>query len=157
MNNFKVAIFGLIFILGGCTTTSAPKMTPLQIQSIQTHEFEQKKEIVFPSVLSVFQDLGYIVKTANKDTGLITAESLAVSDEASKFWLGISNVSQTSATAFIETIGKFTRVRLSFVNSNKKSYGGGQSDREDKPILDPKVYQNAFNRIENAVFVRSAN
>ena len=157
MKILKFAIIGLILVVAGCATTSAPTLTPLEIQSLQTREYEHGKDIVFPSVLSVFQDLGYIVKSADKDTGLITAESAAKSDAASKFWLGISNVSQTSATAFIEKIGKITRVRLNFVTSSKKSYGYGQSDRQDTPILNAEVYKNAFERVESAIFVRSAN
>lgn len=157
MKIFKFAIIGLVLVVAGCVSTSAPTLTPLEIQSLQTREYEHGKNIVFPSVLSVFQDLGYIVKSADKDTGLITAESAAKSDAASKFWLGISNVSQTSATAFIEEIGKITRVRLNFVTSSKKSYGYGQSDRQDMPILNAEVYKNAFERVESAIFVRSAN
>lgn len=157
MKTIKLAVIGLFLVLAGCATTSGPTLTPLEIQSLQTHEYEQGKAIVFPSVLSVFQDLGYTIKSADKDTGLITAESAAKSDAASKFWLGVSNVSQTSATAFIEEIGKFTKVRLSFVTSNKKSYGYGQSDRQDTPILNAEVYKNAFERVENAIFVRSTN
>lgn len=157
MNIIKFAIIGLVLVLTGCATTSAPMLTPLEIQNLQTREYEHGKDVVFPSVLSVFQDLGYTVKSADKDTGLITAESAAKSDAASKFWLGISNVSQTSATAFIEKIGKITKVRLNFVTSSKKSYGYGQSDRQDTPILNAEVYKNAFERVENAIFVRSAN
>lgn len=157
MKTIKFAIIGLVLVLAGCATTSAPTLTPLEIQSLQTREYEHGKDIVFPSVLSVFQDLGYTVKSADKDTGLITAESPAKSDAASKFWLGISNVSQTSATAFVEEIGKITKVRLNFVTSNKKSHGYGQTDRQDTPILNAEVYKNAFERIESAIFVRSAN
>jgi hypothetical protein len=157
MKTIKFAIIGLILVLSGCATTSAPTLTPLEIQSLQTREYEHGKNIVFPSVISVFQDLGYTVKSADKDTGLITAESAANSDTASKFWLGISNVSQTSATAFVEEIGKITKVRLSFVTSNRKSYGYGQSDQQDTPILNAEVYRNAFERVESAIFVRSSN
>jgi hypothetical protein len=34
------------------------------------------------------------------------------------------------------------------------SSGYGRSNRNDKPILDAAVYQNAFERLENAIFVR---
>jgi len=156
MKTTKFAIIGLVVMLAGCATTG-PALTPLEIQSLQTREYEQGKNIVFPSVISVFQDLGYTIKSADKDTGLITAESAAKSDAASKFWLGISDVSQTSATAFIEEIGKMTKVRLNFVTSSKKSYGYGQSDRQDTPILNAEIYKNAFERVENAIFIRSAN
>lgn len=149
-----LAIIGLVFALASCRG-SAPVQTPLEIQSIQTREYEQGKDVVFPSVMSVFQDLGYTVKSADKDTGLITAESAAMSNPASKFWGGVSTVTQTSATAFIEEIGKMTKVRLNFVTSMKKSFGQGQTDRQDTPILDPEVYKNAFERIESAIFIRS--
>ena len=157
MKNLKLVALSLFVVLVGCATTPTTTLTPLEIQSLQTREYEYGKNIVFPSVLSVFQDLGYTVKNADKDTGLITADSAAKSDMASKFWLGISNVSQTHATAFIEEIGKITKVRLNFVASSKKSSWYGQTDREDTPILNAEVYKNAFERIENAIFVRSGN
>lgn len=146
-----------LLALSGCAMNNQPSMTPMQIQSLQTREYDTTKEIAFASVMSVFQDFGYIVKTADKDTGLITAEGAAQSDAAMKFWLGVTKVSQTAATAYVETIGKSTKVRLNFVTSAQKSSAYGQSDREDTPILDAKIYQNAFERIENAVFVRSSN
>lgn len=154
-NKFFVLV--MVLFLGACATTApVSTMTPLEIQSMQTREFGQSKNVVFPSVMSVFQDLGYVVKSADKDTGLITAESPAKSNQAMKFWLGVSDVSQTSATAFIETINKKTNVRLNFVTSSKQSYGYGQSDRQDTPVLDAEIYQNAFEKIENAIFVRAS-
>ena len=53
--------------------------------------------------------------------------------------------------------------RLNFVDTRRRSSGGygvthgvswGTGDR-DTPILDPKTYQNAFERIEDAIFVRT--
>lgn len=153
----KILFMGTILFMTGCVMPTAPTMTPLEIQSLQTREYENEKGIVFTSIVSVFQDLGYTVKSADIDTGFVTAESTAKSDAAMKFWLGITSVSQTSATAFVERIGEFTRVRLNFVTSNKQSSLYGQTDREDAPILDAPIYQNAFERIENAIFIRSSN
>lgn len=159
MKTIKLAIIGLVLVLTGCAITSAPTLTPLEIQSLQTREYAQGKDIVFDSVVSVFQDLGYIVKSANKDTGFITAESPAkghVSFSFSKLQ-DVTSVSQVSATAFIEEIGKMTRVRLNFVASYKKSFSRGQTNRHDTPILNANIYENAFDRIGNAIFVRSSN
>jgi hypothetical protein len=153
--NKLISIVVLVF-LSGCAT-QGPTMTPLEIQSMQTREYEHGKNIVFPSVMSVFQDLGYTVATASKETGLITANSASNSNAASKFWLGVTNVSQTKATAFIEEIGAITKVRLNFVNTSKRSSAYGQSDQQDTPVLDTVAYQNAFERIENAIFIRSSN
>lgn len=148
----------LFFFITGCETTK-PKvnLTPLDIQSMQSRSYEHSKDLVFPSVMSVFQDLGYSINSADINTGLITAESAANSDKALKFWLGITKVSQTKANAFIEEIGNETKVRINFVVTNKKSFGYGQTDREDEQILTPQPYQNAFEKIENAIFVRSSS
>ena len=144
----------LFILLTGCASTG-PVMTPLEIQSLQSREYEHSKGVVFASAVSVFQDLGYTIKSADKETGFIMAESAASSDTATKILLGVSSVSQTSATAFVEQIGRHTRVRLNFVTSSKTSSSYGQTDRTDTPILDAGVYRNAFERIESAIFVRS--
>ena len=153
--------------LAGCTPPG-PVLTPLEIQSLQTREYEHDKTIVFASAMSVFQDLGYIVNSADLDTGLITTESPATSDRATfparltilpelMVWSDVSSVVQTKATAFIEQIGNRSRVRLNFVVTRQDSSVHGQISRRDTPILDAAVYQNAFERIENAIFVREGN
>ena len=157
MKKITVWILLTSFLLSGCVTTPKIALTPLEIQALQTRTYEQNKDIVFPSVMSVFQDLGYTVNSADKDTGLITAESATASDAASRIWLGITEVSQTKATAFIEQIGSNSSIRLNFVATSKKSTAYGRTDRQDTPILDAAVYQNAFERIETAIFMRSSN
>ena len=145
-----------ILVLCSCATNPYANMTPLQIQSLQTREFEAKKNIVFPSVISVFQDLGYTINNADMATGLISAESASKSSVGMAL-LGISKVTQTRATAFVEEIGKKTKARLNFVEINKTSGQYGQNNREDTPILDAKIYENAFEKIKNAIFIRSSN
>ena len=146
----------IAILMTGCATPP-PTLTPLEIQSLQTREYEDDKGVVFASVMSVFADLGYTINAADRDTGLITAESATNSDGSSQFWFGITMVSQTKATAFIEVIGNMTKVRLNFVATNESSTSYGQSDRQDTPILDAIVYQNAFERVESAIFIRSSN
>lgn len=155
IKNIFMIVFGLLLLTGCMATTKKATMTPLQIQSLQSREYDAKKEVVFPSVISVFQDIGYTISNADIQTGLISAESSSKSDFASKFWLGITKVSQTKATAFIEQIGNKTKARLNFVEIKKSSSGWGQTDREDTPLLDAKLYENAFEKISNAIFVRN--
>ena len=155
IKNVIVLMLASILVTGCMATAKKPSMTPLQIQSLQSREYESKKDIVFPSIISVFQDIGYTISNADIQTGLISAESSSQSDFMSKFWLGMTKVSQTKATAFVEQIGDKTRARLNFVEIKKSSSGWGQSDREDTPLLDTKLYENAFNKIENAIFIRS--
>jgi hypothetical protein len=42
--------------------------TSLELQSIQSREFETTKKIAFASTLSVFQDLGYVIESSVPDT-----------------------------------------------------------------------------------------
>ncbi len=158
MKVLSASIIILFMFLSGCETIpKQPTLTPLEIQSLQTREFENDIDIVFPSVISVFQDLGYTVKSADRLSGLITADGISISDAAMKLWLGITSVEQTSATAFVERIGSVTRVRLSFVKEKTTSSSYGQTDRQDTQILNAQIYQNAFNRVEDAIFIRAAN
>jgi len=140
----------------GCVIPMPAPPTPLEIQSLQSREYEASKEVVFASVMSVFQDLGYIVTSADLATGFITTESVATSEGGFlDFLLRTSQMTQTRATATVEKIGDRTRVRLNFVATWQQSTAEGQTTRHDEAVLEPTVYENAFDRIENAIFVRS--
>jgi len=131
-------------------------MTPMEIQAMQSRQYEDDENVVFRSVVSVFQDLGYTVKQADSQAGFIQADGSADSNEAVKFWLGSTETTQTKVTAFVERIGEQTHVRISFVETIEKSTAYGADDREETQILNPDIYQNAFERIENAIFVRKS-
>jgi hypothetical protein len=155
---FSFFLFAIFLSFSACVMEPPkPALTPLEIQGLQTREFEGTKQIVFASVMSVFQDLGYIIQSADLSTGFITAQSAARSNSGIRGLSNVTNVTQTSATAFVEEIADRTRVRLNFVNVNMRSYEQGQSDRQDTPILNAMTYQNAFERIENEIFVRNPN
>jgi hypothetical protein len=153
---FVILAFGLATFLQGCYQVQRPTLTPLEIQSMQTRNYDSPKKVVFPSVISVFQDLGYTVTNADLETGLISAESAAQSDATSRMF-GFTKVTQTKATGFVETIRRETRVRLNFVEVSQTSSGYGQNDRHDTPILNAALYQNAFEKIENAIFIRTSH
>lgn len=150
------AALATAILLSGCVQTAQqPSMTPLEIQSMQTRSYEHSKDVVFPSTISVFQDLGYSIVSADMATGLISAESSAENNPMLTFWTGMTEVNQTRATAFVEEIRGESTVRLNFVEKRESSSAYGRSDRRDTPILNADIYQNAFERIENAIFVRA--
>ena len=127
--------------------------TSLELQAFQKKSFEASKSVAFASVVSVFQDLGYIIKSADKDTGLIQAASPTKSIQ-----LFGSHMSNTEATAFVEQFKPTTSsIRLNFVAVNESSSGYGMKSKSDKPIEDPEVYQNAFSKIQEAIFLRTNN
>lgn len=68
----------MVLVLGGCVSAPPPpkpKLNPLQIQAMQTRDFEATKRPVFNAVMTTLQNEGYTVEAANYDTGFITAKS----------------------------------------------------------------------------------
>jgi hypothetical protein len=153
MHRYKIICLLMMICMLGCYT-KRPQKTSLELQAIQAREFETTKKIAFASVLSVFQDLGYVVSSAELETGFITAKS----PTEGGFQLFVGNVMKdTKATAFIEELqpGK-TKIRLNFVDSKETSSGYGMKSSNDNPIEDPLIYQNAFSKIQEAIFIRSS-
>ena len=137
----------------GCRAAQTPelKKTSLELLAIQSREFETNKKMAFASVLSVFQDLGYIVNSADFETGFITAKSPIKTESGSRS----SVMTCTKATAFVEELKKgTTRIRLNFVETAEYAYNKGRRDTYDTPIEDPAIYQNAFTRIQEGLFIR---
>jgi hypothetical protein len=158
MNVKSLGVLALTLLLVACATSKRVSETPLQLQSFEAREFETSKTAAFGSVLTVFQDLGYIVASADKETGFITAASPA--GTRTNFWEalgGVQTSGQTKATAFVEEIRPgFVSIRLNFVNARRRSTFYGQTNDVDKPVLDPQAYAAAFERIGDGIFVRSA-
>ena len=134
-----------------------PQASGLQLQQIQTRDYEYPKGVVFSAVMSVLQDAGYRITGADKDTGLITG---VASTESHMTWVPFVGFGRSKLTpvvsAFIEDRGpSITRLRINFVMSKSKSNQFG-SDGGEKPILDPETYSSAFEKVEQAIFVRVA-
>jgi hypothetical protein len=135
-----------------------PKLTPMELQAIQSKEFQTSKEALFASTMSVFQDLGYTINSAEMQTGFITANSPMANK--TNFWgamAGVASQGMTKATAFIESMPNgYSRIRLNFVNSVQSSSAYGRNSQADKPILDAAPYRAAWEKIDEALFVRNA-
>jgi hypothetical protein len=152
-SSIQIAALSAVILLGGCAA-QAPQKTSLEIQAFQMKEFETDKVTGFNSTVSVFQDIGYIIDAASLETGIITAQSPTRSGFVP--FVGMTQTN-TRATAFVEERRPgFTSIRLNFVEVQKASGGYGQQSGRDKVIHDPAVYESAFEKISEAVFIRSA-
>lgn len=157
MNKFVIAACAACAI-STPASLAAKKVAPsgLQLQQIQAKDIEASKDVVFSAVMSVFQDSGYRIQAADKDTGLITAIS---STNSKVTWLPFVGFGRSKkspiASAFIEQRSPtMTNVRISFVMAKVKSNAYGSSPQDEEPIYDPTVYQKAFEQINQAVFIR---
>ena len=161
MKPFSGASVVLALFLVPVAATAAKKAPPpsgLELQQIQAKDIDGNKTVVFGAVMSVLQDSGYRIQAADKDTGLITGIASTSGKMIYSIWTGFGKSKKTPiVSAFIEEkTATVTRVRLSFVMAKMKStiYGAGAQDEE--PIYDANVYQDAFEKINQAVFIRSS-
>jgi len=159
IRQFVAVIFLSIAMFSGVSVEAKnPKMTPMELQAIQSREFEVTKDVAFGAVMTVIQDLGYTVESADLASGFVTAAS-PTENKAGFFEIlgGMSASGNTVMTAFmLQMPNGMTRIRLNFVNSKSTSSAYGRDSRQDKPILDPAVYNNAWERIDEALFVMGA-
>ena len=140
------------FILNGCMPGNYKSTkTSLELQSIQSQEFETTKKIAFASTLSVFQDLGYIIESGDFETGLVTGKS----PTKGGMIFGGRTQEFRRVTGFVEALGKdLAKIRINFVDVTKASSGYGMQQGVDVPIEEPKIYQEVFEKIRKAIFVR---
>lgn len=148
-NLFVILLLSLV--ITGCQTAPVSTKTPLELQAIQSKEFETSKKVAFAATLSVLQDLGYISDSASIETGLITAKS----PMQNKFVPFVGKVMSTiKVNAFVEeiTAGR-TKVRVNFLDSRyvQNSYG---RQEEERPIETPDKYQDFFSKVQQGIFVR---
>lgn len=155
-----ISLLGSVAISTGAPALAKkqPKLSGLELQQIQAKDFEANKSVVFSAVMSVLQDDGYRIGSADKDTGLITASASTKTKTTWMPFIGFGSSKKTPVvSAYIEDRGPaISRVRLSFVMgkiSNNNSFGGVT---DEEPIIDPVVYREAFEKINQAVFVRLA-
>ena len=151
----------------------AQEMTPLQISTMQSREYEITRRLAFDSAMGMFQDMGYTIDAADWDTGLIKAHTTG--REGSAFF---KVNEQIEASMFIRSMGeKKVVVRI---NLHRRAHGeqtgagtvgsmaigmivpfGGwiaseaarEGARDDSVVLDPTVYQSIFEKYENSLFV----
>lgn len=135
-----------------------PQMTALQVQQLQSKDYEASSGQAFAAVMTVLQDAGYRIQAADKDTGLITGVGTSSKKLTWMPFVGFGTSKKTPVvSAFIEELAPgVSRVRLNFVLAKIKAnaYGGDLGD--EQAILDAAIYQDAFEKIDQAVFIRQA-
>jgi hypothetical protein len=152
-----------VSLLAGCQVAPPqPVKTSLEIQAIQAKSFEAPVALSFKAVVSVLQDLGYSIQTADLNTGVITANSATKENNSGgaffmKLMDGRRSEEKTRVTASVEEFGgNNTRIRLNFVDFKFSSGVQGQVATDETPVTNPSVYQNAFEKIGEAIFIRQS-
>src|SRR5512145_421703 len=132
------AVIAGALVLQGCTAPEptqdllAPTEAQMKIRSVQTRTFDVKdRQLAMRAVIAALQDLGFIIERANEPLGLVTAARFA---EPNYY-----DVLGVTVTVRQET-DDHMMIRANAIYNNK-------------PIEDPKVYQNFFAALERSLFL----
>ena len=132
-----VFLAGTLF-LHGCTAPEvkqdlfAPTDAQMKIRSLQTRTFDlTDRNAAIRGAIASLQDLGFIIERANEGLGLVTAARFA---EPNYY-----DVVTVTVTVRQETAKKMS-IRANAIYNNK-------------PIDDPKVYQNFFAALQRTLFL----
>ncbi|WP_455241842.1 hypothetical protein [Petrachloros mirabilis] len=125
-------------LLQGCVAPEpgpellAPTEAQMKIRSAQTRTFDVKdRQVAMRAVIAALQDLGFIIERANEALGLVTAARFAEPN-----YYDVLGVTVTVRPQLDDRM----MIRANAIYNNK-------------PIEDPKVYQNFFATLERSLFV----
>jgi hypothetical protein len=144
----------LLLFLVGCAAQPKVVQSQMQIRAYQSHEYETTKRIAFDSTMSVLQDAGFIIESADFETGFITGKGTTESHTA--IWLGTVN-EYVRMTAFVEQrTTSVARVRVNLVESSQRKsvWNEAQDVINEVGVRDPETYQQLFEKIDQAIFIK---
>ncbi len=128
----------VLVLIQGCAAPQpspdllAPTDAQMKIRSLQTRSFDLKdRQLAMRGVIAALQDLGFIIERANESLGLVTAARFAEPN--------FYDVVGVTVTVRSEAEGRMM-IRANAIYNNR-------------PIEDPKVYQNFFATLERSLFV----
>lgn len=162
----KVLAFFTILSLSACAPfwTKGPPPTPpktqLEIREIQTRSYESKdSKSVMKAVINALQDEGFLIRSADKELGYISAsKEMDIEDSTEVFLTTLfSGVharykknSQVEASANITEFGKTSKVRVVFQVKNLDNFNMPISTSE---VQEPAFYQAFFSKVDKSIFI----
>jgi len=159
---FSLAAATCSFLFPACLTNDAPSPQPTQLEmrSFQTREYDTfDQKLVMKALLSVLQDMGFIVNSADTDLGLLTASKWSnvqhTKKEIKKARKDESPLSASvvlDCTANISAFGTTqTRVRVNF---QQRVLDAGGNAMQAHQINDATFYQTFFAQVDKGIFLQ---
>jgi len=152
--HIRIISLFILIVMVGCAAPPKITQSQMEIQAYQSHEFDATKRVAFDSTMSVLQDSGFIIESADFETGFITGKGTTSS--RTDIWWGAMN-EHVMMTAFIEQrTSSMARVRVNLVDAaqRKSAWNPAQDVINETGVRDPKVYQELFVKIDQAIFIR---
>jgi hypothetical protein len=134
---WRVLIVAAVLLGQGCTPQPsedllAPTAAQMKLRSFQSRTFDVKdRPLAMRGVIAALQDLGFTIERADEPLGLVTAARFAEPN-------------------FYDVVGVTVTVRQ---QAEERVLIRVNAIYNNKPVEDPKVYQNFFATIERSLFV----
>jgi len=153
--------FGLALFCTGCHNGSDEPLTQLQIREIQSRTFAARDaKAVIKEMINVLQDDAFIVKHANLELGLLSAEKdIDVENGWSRFFSVMASGKEgtwkknylVEISANVTQFGDETRVRVNFQQKLFDNFGRVMKVH---PIYDMEYYQEFFSKVSKGLFIQ---
>lgn len=147
--------------LAGCSTGPQvnPPSTQLELRSMQTRTYDTADtQLVMKAMMNVLQDLGYVVKSADSDLGLLTAEKWTnivqkkkAVKKAEKAGKTLPRMQTFECSGNVSKFGNECRVRVNFQRKILDDHGtilGVQT------VEDAAFYQQFHSRVDKGIFLQ---
>lgn len=155
-----LTIIGALILSGCLTQPPAPQQSQLQVRQYQTRAYETTDHTkVLKASMHALQDGGFIIKQANSDLGLLTAQKETdVQNDNAALILTLLAGSEAryqknaieEASVNVSEFGKKTKVRINIALKVLDNHGGVVSVA---PVQDAQPYQAFFSTLSKSLFL----
>lgn len=157
------ALLMVFALFAGCATTeSAPDGAPqsqVEVRQFQTRSYDVAEQaLVMKAMLNVLQDLSFIVRTADAQLGVISAEKWSNIEhskkelkKAKKEKIALPQTAVMECTANVTMVGGRAQVRVVF---QQRVMGPGGTVVEVTRVEDAAFYQEFFARVDKGIFLQ---
>jgi hypothetical protein len=151
----------LVSFIPGCTPKNIePQKTQLQIREFQTRSYEARDtKQVMKAVLNALQDEGFLIKSADRELGFISAsKEVDIEDGTERFFAKLfegnyaryKKSSQMEASANVSEFGKQTRVRMIFQTKILDNFNAPVNTIQ---VEDEIFYRDFFAKVDKSLFI----
>jgi hypothetical protein len=136
-----------------------PPRTQLEMREMQTRTYRSKDtRMVMKALLNALQDDGYIIKSADRELGFITAsKEVNVEDSTEAMMVQIfggehgryKKNSIIEASANVSEFGRETKVRVVFQTKTIDNFG---APLDASQVYSEKFYQDFFSSVDKSLF-----
>lgn len=156
-------IIGILFSLSliSCGTQMITK-SPQEVKMMTTKQFENNKNIVFKSAISLLQSESYLMEDANENTGLIRASKRIENKNAAmqRALFGTSKDANTSKVSiYIEEFNdNLCEVKITLYEGSETTTNSrwNTKNSNEKMVYEADIYNQWFNNLRAEIERRQA-